>query len=151
MSAFDILPYDEFWAMSASRVQKWLRFKHILITGCPHPNMKFDEAGLCTLYSLDRLVSIQGGLYCLSLSPMRSDQNWSDLIRIFKLSLPAIASQTAWKISDQICSELPDLVSSVRSKSNQIPSRIWTDTIQHLITVRDKTVPMIFVYEKIVK
>ena len=64
---------------------------------------------------------------------VRSGQIWSNLIRIFKLSLPAIASQTAWKFSDQICSELPDLVSSVRSKSNQIPSRIWTDTIQHLI------------------
>ena len=60
MSAFDILPYEEFQAMSASRVQERLRFKHILITGCPHPNMKFDEAGLRTLCSLDRPVSIQG-------------------------------------------------------------------------------------------
>ncbi len=60
MSAFDILPYEEFRAMSASQVQEQLRFKHILITGCPHPNMKFDEARLCTLCSLDRLISIQG-------------------------------------------------------------------------------------------
>ncbi len=60
MSAFDILPYEEFQDMSASRVQERLRFKHILITGCPHPNMKFDEAVLCTLCSLDRPVSIQG-------------------------------------------------------------------------------------------
>jgi len=60
MSVFDILPYDEFRAMSASRVQERLRFKHILITGCPHPNMTFDEAGLRTLCSLDRPVSIQG-------------------------------------------------------------------------------------------
>ena len=31
---------------------------------------------------------------------------WADLIRIFHFSLPAIASQTAQKLSDQICSDL---------------------------------------------
>ncbi len=59
MSAFDILPYEEFRAMSASQVQEQLHFKHILITGCLHPNMKFDEARLYTLCPLNRLVSIQ--------------------------------------------------------------------------------------------
>ena len=60
MSAFDIIPYAEFRAMSPSQIQERLRFKHILLTGCPHPNMQFDEAGLRTLCSLDSPVSIQG-------------------------------------------------------------------------------------------
>ena len=59
------------------------------------------------------LVPEMRGLYCPP----------QDLIRIFGLILPAIASQTAQKIPDQICSELPELISSVRSKSNQILSR----------------------------
>ena len=61
-----------------------------------------------------------------------SHEIWADLIRIFRLILPAIASQTTQKFSDQICSELPELISSVRSKSNQISIRFWTDLIQHL-------------------
>lgn len=60
MSAFDIIPYAEFQALSLSQIQGRLRLKHVLITGCPHPTMKSDEAGLRTLCSLDRPVSIQG-------------------------------------------------------------------------------------------
>ncbi|SRR6266545_5815300 len=63
MSAFDIIPYAEFQAISPSQIQERLCFKHILVTCCLHSNMKFDEARLCTLCSLDSLVSIQGTNY----------------------------------------------------------------------------------------
>ena len=94
----------------------------------------------CSLH-LKTIACPDGRLWCLNgTSTCPSGQVftiphkiWSDLIRIFRLSLPAIASQTAQKISDQICSELPDLISSVRSKSNQILIRFWTDLIQHHI------------------
>lgn len=59
-SAFDIILYAEFRAMSTPEIQGRLRLKNIIVTGCPHSNMKFDEAGLQTLWPLDSPASIQG-------------------------------------------------------------------------------------------
>ena len=56
-----------------------------------------------------------------------SVQFCSDSAQNFEIKLPAICSQMAWNFSDQNCSELTEPVSSVRSKSNQILSRIWSE------------------------
>jgi hypothetical protein len=59
-SAFDIISFVDFQALAPSQIQERLRFKHIVITGCPHPNLKFDASGLRTLSPLDNQISIQG-------------------------------------------------------------------------------------------
>jgi len=59
-SLFDVIPYLDFQALSPSQIQDRLRHKNVIVTGCPHSNMKFDEAGLRTLCPLDNIVSIQG-------------------------------------------------------------------------------------------
>lgn len=46
--------------MSTPEIQGRLCLKNIIVTGCPHSNMKFDEAGLQTLWPLDSPASIQG-------------------------------------------------------------------------------------------
>lgn len=59
-SAFDIISYVEFQALPQDQVLDRLRIKNILVTGCPHPNLKFNEAGLRTLCPLESEVAIQG-------------------------------------------------------------------------------------------
>lgn len=59
-SHFDIIPFTTFQALSPSEVQSRLRQRHIVITNCPHPNLKFDADGFRTLSALDRQTSIQG-------------------------------------------------------------------------------------------
>jgi hypothetical protein len=59
-SSFDIISIVDFEALSTRQIQDRLRHKNIVITGCNHPSMKFDEAGLRTLSPLHRKISIQG-------------------------------------------------------------------------------------------
>lgn len=59
-SAFDVMSYGEFQAMPPTELQTRLSLKNIIVTDCPHRNMKFDEAGLRTLCALDSQVSMQG-------------------------------------------------------------------------------------------
>ena len=57
----------------------------------------------------------------------RSDQIWSEFLNYISQPLPAIWLRLFLIRTDQNCSEMPELISSVRSKSNQIPSRIWSE------------------------
>lgn len=59
-SGFDIIPFADFQGLSPPALQARLRCKNIVVTGCPHPSMKFDRAGLRNLGPLDSQVSIQG-------------------------------------------------------------------------------------------
>ena len=63
----------------------------------------------------DVVQCLKGGLYCLPWDLIRSGQNWSDPIRSdqnFQIKFASYCQAN--------CSELPELISSVRSKSNQI-------------------------------
>lgn len=57
-SLFDVISFKEF--ESLSQIQERLRRKNIVVTGCPGPDVEFNEAGLRTLSPLDRIISIQG-------------------------------------------------------------------------------------------
>lgn len=46
--------------MSPHGVQDLFRHKNVVVTGCQHPVLQFNEAGLRTLAPLDSQVSIQG-------------------------------------------------------------------------------------------
>lgn len=57
------LNYEEAQKLSTREIQEIFRHHHILITGCPQDNVKFDEAGLQTLEKrMHSLISVQGGL-----------------------------------------------------------------------------------------
>jgi len=60
LSGFAIISNDKFQAMSATYIQQLLRRKNVVVTGCQHPELKFDEAGLRTLAPLDSQISILG-------------------------------------------------------------------------------------------
>jgi hypothetical protein len=60
LSGFAIISNDKFQAMSATDIQLLLRRKNVVVTGCQHPELKFDEAGLRTLAPLDSQISILG-------------------------------------------------------------------------------------------
>ena len=55
--------------MPPQDVQRLLCHKNVVVTGCRHPNLKFDEAGLRTLAPLDSQVSILGKIKIC-------DKNW---------------------------------------------------------------------------
>ena len=59
-SSFDIISFVEFQGLSTPQIQGRLRHKNVVITGCPHPNINFDEVGLRALSPLSRKISIQG-------------------------------------------------------------------------------------------
>jgi hypothetical protein len=59
-SSFDIISFVEFQGLSTPQIQDRLRHKNVVITGCPHPNINFDEVGLRALSPLSRKISIQG-------------------------------------------------------------------------------------------
>jgi len=59
-SGFAIISDAEFRAMSAHDVQELFCCKNVVVTGCKHPNLKFDESELRTLAPLDSQVSIIG-------------------------------------------------------------------------------------------
>ena len=59
-SGFAILSFEKFQNMSAQDVQELFRHKNVVVTGCQHPNVQFNEAGLRTLAPLDSQVSIIG-------------------------------------------------------------------------------------------
>ena len=59
-SGFAVISNVEFQAMSAQEVLNLFRQKNVVVTGCRHPELKFDEAGLRTLAPLDSQVSIIG-------------------------------------------------------------------------------------------
>jgi hypothetical protein len=59
-SGFAILSSDVFQKMSAWEVQNLFRHKSVVVTGCPHPDLQFNETGLRTLAPLDSQVSLQG-------------------------------------------------------------------------------------------
>jgi hypothetical protein len=61
-SRFDTISHAQFEALTGQELQARLRQKNLVVTGCPHPNLKFDEAGLRTLTALDSQISIQGEL-----------------------------------------------------------------------------------------
>ena len=46
--------------MSTQQIQARLRRKHVVVTGHPSPDVKYDAAGLRTLCPPNRKVSIQG-------------------------------------------------------------------------------------------
>jgi hypothetical protein len=51
---------EEYATMAPQQLQKLLREKHILVTGCPTSGISFDSKGLRTLASLDVPIDIQG-------------------------------------------------------------------------------------------
>jgi hypothetical protein len=59
-SIFDVISFTDFQRLSTTHIQDRLRRRHIIVTGCEGPNMKFDEAGLRTLCPLNRTTSLQG-------------------------------------------------------------------------------------------
>jgi len=59
-SSFDIISFVDFQRMSTLQIQDRLRRKHIVVTGHPDSNVKFDAAGLRSLSPLHRKVSLQG-------------------------------------------------------------------------------------------
>jgi hypothetical protein len=59
-SGFAIITAEKFWEMPPHEVQELIRRKNVVVTGCEHPELKFDEAGLRTLAPLDSQVSILG-------------------------------------------------------------------------------------------
>jgi hypothetical protein len=59
-SGFAIISDDKFRQMSAKDVQELFRQTNVVVTGCQHPDLKFDEEGLRTLAPLDSQVSIVG-------------------------------------------------------------------------------------------
>lgn len=59
-SFFDIISFTDFESLSTTQIQDRLRRKNIVVTGCPGPNLEFDKAGLRTVSSFDRVISIQG-------------------------------------------------------------------------------------------
>lgn len=59
-SGFALLSFQQFQAMSPHGVQDLFRRKNVVVTGCQHPVLQFNEAGLRTLAPLDSQVSIQG-------------------------------------------------------------------------------------------
>jgi hypothetical protein len=59
-SSFDIIPFIDFQRLSTSQIHDRLRHKNVVVTDYPHPEVKFDEAGLRGLSPLSRIISIQG-------------------------------------------------------------------------------------------
>jgi hypothetical protein len=59
-SGFALLSFQQFQAMSPHDVQDLFRRKNVVVSGCQHPDLQFDEAGLRTLAPLDSQVSIIG-------------------------------------------------------------------------------------------
>jgi hypothetical protein len=67
LSGFKVIPHAIFQNMPAKEVQELLRCRNVVVTGCPVPDLQFDEVGLRTLSPLDSAVSIQGKLCVPSL------------------------------------------------------------------------------------
>jgi hypothetical protein len=59
-SNFYIISFLDFQHMSTFQIQDRLRHTNVVITGCPHPNTKYDQAGLRALTPSNRKISIQG-------------------------------------------------------------------------------------------
>jgi hypothetical protein len=60
-SGFAIVTFAEFQAMTPQELHALFRpGKNVVVTGCPCPNLQFDEEGLRTLAPLDSQVSIIG-------------------------------------------------------------------------------------------
>lgn len=60
-SGFAIVSFAKFQAMTPQEIHGlFRRGKNVVVTGCPCPNLQFDEAGLRTLAPLDSQVSLIG-------------------------------------------------------------------------------------------
>jgi len=59
-SGFGIIPWTTFKNMSTTELYSLHRHKNVVVTGCPGPDVEFNEAGLRTLAPLNSQVSIQG-------------------------------------------------------------------------------------------
>ncbi|KAJ3502883.1 hypothetical protein NLJ89_g8689 [Agrocybe chaxingu] len=58
-SVLAVMTLEEYNTKGVREIQAILRRKHIVVTGLPPSDLKFDEAGLETLASLDAIVDIQ--------------------------------------------------------------------------------------------
>ena len=62
-SAIRIVSAEEYGQLEAADIQAILRSKHILITGLPHGQYSFDEAGLTTIGPLKKAATIHGNFF----------------------------------------------------------------------------------------
>ncbi|KDR65363.1 hypothetical protein GALMADRAFT_148754 [Galerina marginata CBS 339.88] len=60
-SVFHIMTHQDFETLKPREVQDIMRYKHIVLTGCPISNIKFDAEGLSTVASLHDIIAIQDG------------------------------------------------------------------------------------------
>lgn len=66
-SGFKIVPFAIFQSMSVQQLHRLHRDRTVIVTGCPIPDLKFDEAGLRMLAPLGSQVSLQGKILLLLL------------------------------------------------------------------------------------
>jgi len=126
------------WKKQCIIVQKLFHHENVMVTGCKHPNLKFDKAGQQTLAPLDSQVSIIGKvLMCY--------RHW---LRSFKdYTFPSVTKDwntTSATVSGFICNIFNNTCNPAGKILNSIdfPAcfSLWDDSSNHLLYATDLVV-----------